>query len=177
MTRFFPLLNFILLFVIGCSNPQNESGSAQKTSVISTNTERNIYRSGDSMLEAFRRKDWNTFVKFNHPNMVQRMGGEKAFASFVSMQMTQLPDSAIRTVSLGKILQVVETGTDKQCVVEQNMEISVEGRNFNKKTYLVGQSLDGGNSWTFFDASTKTLLAPKDIKPDLSPELKIPAVK
>jgi hypothetical protein len=174
MMKYFLVVNLILFFAIACGNGQVDTSNAQQTRAIANNTERNIYRSGDSMLAAFRRKDWITFVRYNHPNMLQRMGGEKAFASFVSLQMKQLPDSAVKTVSLGKILQVVNTQNDKQCVVEQNMEISVEGRNFTKKTYLVGQSLNGGNSWTFFDASTKTLLAPKEIKPDLSSELKIP---
>ncbi len=109
--------------------------------------------------------------------MVQRMGGEQAFASFVNLQMKQIPVGAIKNVTLGKILQHVKTGKDEQCIVEQNMEISLEGNHFIKKTYLVGESLNGGNSWTFFDASTKTLLSPKDIKPDLSPELKIPAIQ
>jgi hypothetical protein len=176
MMKYLLAVYLILLVAIACNNGHNGAGNTQQTRVIANNTEKNIYQSGDSMLAAFRRKDWITFVKYNHPNMVKRMGGEQAFASFVDLQMKQFPDSAIKAVSLGNILQVVKTDKDKQCVVEQNMEINVEGRNFNKKTYLIGQCLDGGNSWTFFDASTKTLLAPIDIKPDLSPELKIPSV-
>src|SRR3954451_1169729 len=109
MMKYFPALNLILLFVVGCSNGPDEVGTTQQARVIVNNTEKNIYRSGDSMLAAFRRKDWITFVRYNHPNMVQRMGGEQAFASFVNLQMKQLPDTAIKNVSLGKILQVVKT--------------------------------------------------------------------
>jgi hypothetical protein len=41
----------------------------------------------------------------------------------------------------------------------------------------VGESLNGGNSWTFFDASNGGLVTAKDIKPNISPELTIPAKK
>jgi hypothetical protein len=57
------------------------------------------------------------------------------------------------------------------------MKMELKGISLDKTTYLVGESLDNGNTWTFFDASTKTRLTPKDIKPDISTELKMPPVK
>jgi hypothetical protein len=138
-------------------------------------TEQNIYRSGDSMLAAFKKKDWVTFVRYNHPAMTKIMGGQQAFASFIAQQMKQIPDTAIKKIELGKVLQVVKTPKDQQCVVEQNMQIVMEGVDLSRTTYLVGESLDNGKTWTFLDASTKSGVTPKQLKPDLSDELKIPA--
>ena len=137
-------------------------------------TEKSIYRCGDSMMAAFNRKDWTTFVKYNHPNMTKRMGGTAAFASFISKQMENIPDTLVKSVEMGKILQVVKTPKDEQCVVEQIIKMKLDGKVIDKKTFLVGESLDQGNSWTFFDASTKTGLTPEDIKPDISKELQLP---
>lgn len=56
------------------------------------------------------------------------------------------------------------------------MEMQMQGVTIANTTYLIGESLDDGKNWTFFDASVKAM-APKDIKPDISPELKIPEKK
>ncbi|MCW3106982.1 MAG: hypothetical protein JWQ09_1488 [Segetibacter sp.] len=167
----------VVLLMTACKEQKNKTAKTADIGVAANETEKNIYRSGDSMLAAFKRKDWMTFVKYNHPNMTKRMGGAEAFASFINVQMKQIPDSAIKSISLVKILQVVKTPKDEQCVVAQNMKMELKGISLDKTTYLVGESLDNGNTWTFFDASTKTGLTPKDIKPDISTELKIPLVK
>lgn len=172
MSRAFSVFVFLLLFACKEQNAGKNEKRAPKNE-----TEENIYRSGDSMLAAFKRKDWSSFVKYNHPNMTQRMGGAEAFASFINMQMKQIPDTVVKSLIIGRILQVVRTAKDVQCVVEQYMKMEQQGATLDKTTYLVGESLDNGKSWTFFDASTKTGLLPKDIKPDISNELKIPAIK
>jgi hypothetical protein len=156
------------LLYISCGN--------NSTHAPANKTEANIYRSADSLLAAFKRKDWPTYIKYNHPSIIKLMGGEQSYAAFIKEQMKLIPDTAIKTIEAGKILQVIKTNNDQQCVVEQNMEIHTEGTRIISTTYLVGESLDGGKNWTFFDASVSAR-APKDIKPDISPELKIPAKK
>lgn len=171
MKRIFVGLIVLLLFS-ACNEHKDKIENPRPTTKI----EQDIYRSGDSMLAAFQRKDWATFVRYNHPNMVKRMGGTEAFASFINLQMKQIPDNAIKSISLGKILQIVKTAKDLQCVVEQNTKMELQGVPVDKTTYLIGKSVDNGDQWTFFDASTKTALLPKDIKADLSNQLRIPAV-
>ncbi len=161
-----------LFAAISCKEQNSSALSGRRESL--NETEKNIYRCGDSMLAAFNRKDWMTFVKYNHPNMTRRMGGTTAFASFIAKQMDQIPDTVIRSVEMGKILQVVKTPEDEQCVVEQIIKMNLDGKIIDKKTHLVGESLDRGYNWTFFDASTKTGLTPEDIKPDVSKALKMP---
>jgi len=166
------LCSFIIIHVvIACKN-----GADKPHRNPVNETEANIYRSADSMMAAFKRKDWSTFAQYNHPAMMKMMGGPEAFASFIGEQMKQIPDTAIKKLETGKILQVVKTNNDQQCVVEQKMEMHLEGTTISNTTYLIGESLDGGKNWTFFDASTKAM-APKDIKPDISPQLKIPEKK
>ena len=165
------LLYLVLPVLLFAACAEKKSVSLHKGA---NETEQNIYRSGDSMLAAFARKDWVTFVKYNHPAMTKIMGGPQAFASFISQQMNQIPDTAIKKIELGKILQILKTPQDQQCVVEQNMQIVMEGVDLSRTTYLVGESLDNGKSWTFLDASAKSGVTAKQLKPDISDELKIP---
>ena len=137
----------------------------------------NIYRSSDSMMQAFKNKDWATFAQYNHPAMLKMMGGEEAFEKLLASQMKEIPDTAIKSIVVGKILQVVKTAQDHQCVIEQNMVMEIEKMRITSTTYLVGESLNGGKSWTFFDASGEGIIKPTDIKPNLSPEIKVPKKK
>jgi hypothetical protein len=159
---------FISTLTIACKDKSKHNAANE--------TEENIYRSADTMLAAFHRGDWLTFAKYNHPAMMKMMGGQEAFAAFIAQQMKQIPDTAIKKIEAGKILQVVKTDKDQQCVLEQYMEMHMEGVKIKNTTYLVGESLDNGKTWTFFDASPSAMQL-KDIKADISPALQIPAKK
>src|SRR5690242_19924825 len=99
------LICMITVFAaISCKEQNGAILSAR--SEPTNDTEKSIYRCGDSMMAAFNRKDWTIFVKYNHPNMTRRMGGTAAFASFIRKQMDQIPDSVIEGLEMGKILQV-----------------------------------------------------------------------
>jgi hypothetical protein len=171
------IISFILtgLVITSCNNSNSKTGNEKNTHIAHNQTEENIYRSADSMMAAFKRKDWATFAKYNHPAMAKMMGGPEAFASFINMQMQQVSDTVIKSMQPGKILQVVETDKDRQCVVEENTEMQINGMRILKTTYLIGESLDNGNTWTFLDASTG--IAPAAIKKDISPKLNIPQKK
>jgi hypothetical protein len=173
-------LFLLALAILGCKNEEDGKRNIGVLNIArngANNIEQNIYKSGDSMLAAFNRKDWKTFVQYHHPAMIKMMGGVNAYASFVSQQMKQIPDTAVKGAELGKILQVVKTPKDQQCVVEQHMKIMMEGIDLSRTTYLIGESLDNGTNWTFLDATVKSGITPKAIKPDISGDLKIPGVE
>ncbi len=50
----------------------------------------------------------------------------------------------------------------------------MDKRRITTTTYLIGESKNNGNSWTFFDASNNGNIKPADIKPNLSSKFKIP---
>ena len=178
MKRLLWLLICISTFFIACkSSNADDQANAIARNKPANEIEENIYRSADSMLAAFRRQDWQTFARYNHPAMMKMMGGPDKFVFFIKEQMKHIPDTAVKKIGAGNILQVIKTENDHQCVVEQHMHMRLEGIDINTITYLVGESLDGGKNWTFFDASSNGLVTPKDIKPDISAELTIPSLK
>lgn len=176
MTKLFGLFLVCSAFIFSCKNEpaNNETSGHHKPA---NETEENIYKAADSMMAAFKNRDWQLFAHFNHPAMQNMMGGQENFVSFIKEQMKQIPDTAIKLMDTGNILQVVKTGKDQQCVVEQNMRMVLDSIQITSTSYLVGESLDNGETWKFFDASNNGLMTTKDIKPDISPELKIPAKK
>ncbi len=157
----------LLLAFAGCGDARNPKNK----------TEEHIYRSADKMLLAFRNKDWESFVTYLHPNMIARLGGKEQMGKLMVAQMKDVPDSAIKKLEVSRIVQVKQTANDVQCIVEQQMMMHLQGAEVTSTTYLVGESLDNGKNWTFFDASNSGAADPRTIKPDLSPELNIPEKK
>lgn len=172
--KYFATLLFASLVFVACTNTNADKADVRKPA---NDIEANILRDGDSMMAAFKRKDWNTYIKYNHPNMVKMIGGHDAFYALVQQQLKQIPDQAIKSLSIGKVQQVVKTPTDQQCVVEQNLLMVLDSVQITSTTYLIGESVNDGKSWTFFDATSGGLITPKDIKANISPALKVPAKK
>ena len=159
-------LSFICAYLIG----QAQTDSASIAPIIISKA--------DSMMQMFQQRNWIQFVRFNHKGVKDLMGGDEAFISTIETQMKALPDSAVKKAGVGKLLQLVFTETDIQCVIEQIVEIHFSGMEVYAVTPLIGESKDGGKNWTFFDGSgSSPLIQNKDIKPNLSDRLIIPAVK
>lgn len=140
-------------------------------------TEAAIYRSADSMMDAFKNRNWLAFAKFTHPAMLRVMGGADNIAFMVKQQMQNVADSVIKSARIEKVLQVEKVDDELQCLVEEKIVMEMEGNRVINTSYLIGESLNQGKSWTFFDASNDGKIKPLDIKPNLSPGIKIPAKK
>lgn len=135
-----------------------------------------IRRCADSLAYGFKTKNWQLFARYSNPGMIGSMGGTDEFIQYISQTFAQVPDSAVKKYAPGKILQVIKTPGELQCIIELDAVIEVQEKRITSTSYLVGQSWDGGLFWTFFD-SQNDVNAAKTIKPDLSDLLVIPPKK
>jgi hypothetical protein len=133
-----------------------------------------ITKCADSLAFGFRTRNWDVFARYSNPAMIGTMGGKEEFTRIIAAMFGDIPDSAWKLYKPGHILQVIRSGADFQCVIEMNSIIEVDEKRVTSKSHLVGQSWDGGIFWTFFD-SQNNVLAARQIKPDLSEAIVIPA--
>jgi hypothetical protein len=133
-----------------------------------------ISKCADSLAFGFRTRNWDVFARYSNPAMIGTMGGVDAFKQFLSSTFSTIPQNAWKQYKPGSILQVVKSGADLQCVIELNSILEVEDKRVTSKSHLIGQSWDGGIFWTFFDSQNDRVAA-KQIKPDLSEVIVIPA--
>ncbi|MBI3138285.1 MAG: hypothetical protein HYZ15_06855 [Sphingobacteriales bacterium] len=148
----------------------SEAGAQFDTSFVKSQ----LLRCADSLAIGFKTRNWEVFARYSNPSIIGVMGGKAAFINFAAGVFGQIPDSAWKVYEPGNILQVIRTGPDFQAVIELRSVIEWEGRKISAVNYLIGQSWDGGSFWTFFDSQNSPKAA-KEIKPDLSDELFIPA--
>lgn len=163
MLKPFLFLPLFFLYAIA-GEAQFDTGFARK----------NITRCADSLVRGFRTKNWELFSLYSNPAIIGTMGGKAAFIQFVSQTFSTIPASAWKSYKPGNVLQVVKTPYDLQSVIELISVVEWEGKRVSSTAALVGQSWDGGLNWTFFDSQNDSN-AVKMIKPDISPEIKIPA--
>jgi len=135
---------------------------------------KNIKICADSLATGFKGRNWDLFSRYTNPSIIGTMGGRSEFINYIARAFGPIPASAWKVYEPGKVLQVINTGNDFQSVIELQSVIEWDGKRITTILYLVGQSWDGGLFWTFFD-SQNDVKAARQIKPDLSNELIIPA--
>ena len=162
MIKRLPILIFLLLLV-GTSRAQFDTSFAKA----------NIRSCTDSLVKAFKTKDWVLFARYSYPALIGSMGGTDAFISYVSTTLGQIPESAWKKYETGRILQVIKTAGDLQAIVEINSVVEWQGKRISSTHHLIAESWDGGLFWTFFDSQNDPI-ASTFIKPDLSADLVIP---
>ena len=137
----------------------------------------NIRTAANSMLESFKNKDFNSFVKYNNPNLVAMMGGENEFAGYLREEISGLKNVVFSEMKAGSVLRLVTNGKPLQCIVEQLSELIINGQPVSSVSHLIGISIDAGKTWHFADANTASAEEIKSIIPELSPLILIPRKK
>jgi hypothetical protein len=131
------------------------------------------------MATALMKNDFNTFVKYMHPNIITYAGGAD--------QMKTKMDSASQTMKrfgvqfkkywIGNPGEIIRHKNQLQTLLPQSTTLLTPMGELAVETTLVAISPDGGKSWWFIDTSVYRADKLKSILPDLNPRLVIPPQK
>lgn len=161
----------LLLIFFFCCNSIVAQLSKNDSSILA----KKIVLAVDSMTTAFKQKDLSTFSRFNYSGIKKIMGGEEAFIETIKASYKQLPDSSLKEIRAGRVHRIVKEKNSLQCIVEQILKIKVNTVTVSSISYLVGESRNNGNTWSFFDASAESIFLPNNkVMPNLSKKLIIP---
>jgi hypothetical protein len=136
-----------------------------------------IRAAADSMLMAFKQKDYRTFARFNNEKLVESLGGEENFAAFLDKQIKSLEELQFTEIRTGRIIRVMPYQNTWQCIVEQQSQVRIPEQVMSTISHLVGLSTDGGYTWHFADANQGTVEQFRTIMPELNPAMPIPKKK
>ena len=128
----------------------------------------------DSLIALFKRKDWNNYVNYMHPSVVEMIGGKEKFVSILQQSMKALESAKFDAFKNGRVLQITRANGQYQCVIESFMQMTLNGVIISGSSYDLAFSKDG-ESWFFLRIDQS--LTPETIKqlvPELSPDLKLP---
>lgn len=160
--------SFLLLFCTQQSQAQ-ESDTAIAT--------RNAMKYADSIVRANFYQDWKTYMELSNSAAIKYYGGPQQFKEHV---VTAYFRNEPKLEEKPESLRIIEMRNDIdqwQCVVEKKRETFTEGKKTIIISYLVGQSLDGGETWKFLDVSHNSLDNLANIFPAVFDDLAIPLGK
>ena len=128
----------------------------------------------DSLIALFKKKDWKSYADYMHPSIIEMVGGKENFVTTLQQSMKALEVAKFDAFKNGRVLQIVKTNGQYQCIIESFMQMTLNGMLISGSSYDLAFSTDG-NEWKFLRIDQT--FAPETIKqliPELSTDLKLP---
>ncbi|HEV8506488.1 MAG TPA: hypothetical protein VGQ53_13845 [Chitinophagaceae bacterium] len=128
---------------------------------------------------ALMKNDFETFVKYMHPNVIAYAGGkEKMKAKMDSAYAAaKLFGVSFKRYSIGTPGEIVIYKDQLQTVLPEITTIKTPMGELTVETSMIVISPDGGKNWWFIDTNVYKVEKLKSILPDISPQLVIPPQK
>jgi len=128
---------------------------------------------------ALMKNDFETFIKYMHPNIISYAGGkEKMKAKMDSAYSAmKLFGVSFKRYSIGTPGEIVSYKDQLQTVLPEITTIKTPMGELTVETSVIVISPDGGKNWWFIDTNVYKVDKLKSILPDISPNLVIPPQK
>jgi len=131
------------------------------------------------MARALLKKDYATFTRYMHPEILKKAGGQEKLIEKMDTINARSKEfgAEIKKVVIGNPGPVISYKNELQCVLPQTTEMQTVFGKLELETTLIGISNDGGKTWTFIDTSIYNIKDVKATLPSLSSDLVIPPAK
>jgi hypothetical protein len=131
------------------------------------------------MGSALMKNDFNTFIKYMHPNIIEYAGGKekmktKMDSAYAAMKLFGV---TFKRYSIGSPGNIVSYKDQLQAVLPEISTIKTPMGELTVETSMIVISPDNGKNWWFIDTNVYKVDKLKNILPDLSPKLIIPPQK
>jgi hypothetical protein len=138
-------------------------------------------RDANEMLFAFLRGDFETYLIYAHPKLIEKWGGKEKFIATLQKGYKMMRTDGHHPVkaTAGAPIQIVKAGDELHAVLP-TMEISnvpAKHGELQMPGHLVGVSRDGGKTWKFFNATALSKADVRQFLPNYNDKLKLPARK
>jgi hypothetical protein len=123
--------------------------------------------------ELFIAKDYNAYVGYVHPKVVEMMGGKKQMISFLEKSVEDMKKEGFSflAMDIGEPDQLIILPTGYQCVVPQTLVLKTVDGKLVAKSQLLAVSSDKGVTWHFIDTGGKSLEEMQKVIPELSSKI------
>ena len=138
---------------------------------------RNALLYADSIVKANFYQNWKTYIDLSCPAAIKYYGGPQQFKEHVvTIYFRNEPklEEKPETITIREMRNDMDQW---QCVVEKVRHTFINDKKAIVTTYLVGQSLDAGETWKFVDVSHNSLDNLAYIFPPVFGDLAIPLGK
>jgi hypothetical protein len=161
------LIGAIIFSVFKWGLPENNTLSKEELEKTFT---RDIKIMGTALIN----RDYNKFIKYNHPIMIQSYGGRSHLYEILDVTRNELDmaGTEIKEVRFDKILDLQKSGNDIQAVLLQTLTLTQNNQEQVQIQKMLAVSEDGGANWYYINIEGKTKDEIKQEFPALNEKLK-----
>jgi hypothetical protein len=137
---------------------------------------KSVIAQGNLMGASFLSSNYNNYLRYVHPIVIELAGGEKGMIQTLIKQKIQVKNmnTEISSISFESPSKIFQSGNELQCIITQHTKlVSKKGSVITYSSFIV-LSNDFGKSWRFIDASNKDILLLRKLIPNLSQEIILP---
>ncbi len=138
----------------------------------------NLTAQAKELETALTNKDYAKVLDLTYPKVIEIGGGREKLLAEMTKEMQSMEAEGVHLLSAtsGWPSQFVTDASGIYAVVPVTTRIKAQGGVFQTEGGLVGVSTDGGQNWTFVDATGKDQTELKKVLPNLD-KLNLPAEK
>jgi hypothetical protein len=131
------------------------------------------------MGSALMKNDFETFIKYMHPNIIAYAGGKEKMKTKMDSAYSamKLFGVSFKRYSIGSPGEIVNFKNQLQAVLPEITTIKSPLGELTVETSMIVISPNGGKNWWFIDTNVYKVDKLKGILPDVSPNLVIPPQK
>jgi hypothetical protein len=123
--------------------------------------------------------NYETIIKYTHPNLLNMMGGREAMLSMLKTSMEEVGKQgiSIESITMGEPGSTVQAGDEIHCILPQTLIMKIGEARMRSEGHLLCISQDKGKNWFFLDVSGIDHTNIKTILPNYNFDLKFPEKK
>jgi hypothetical protein len=106
----------------------------------------------DSLIKADHFEKWSTYADLVPDGVIKHYGGKDGYVDYVLKSRAHFYSTIEEDAPVTKIQTLLREDGQWQCVIRESRYIHRDDKKLHIITYLVGQSMDDGQTWRLFDA-------------------------
>ena len=163
------VLLFLILVSAGCKSASPRQAQAVPSPPAATGSYPNLTAQTKQLEDAFSRKDYGKVVDLTYPKMVELAGGREKMLAETIREVQSMEAEGVQIISstYAAPSQFVSDSTGIYAVIPVVSKVKATDGIFQTEGTLIAVSTDGGQSWTFVDASGKDQTELKKVLPNL----------
>lgn len=112
----------------------------------------------NEMGSALKNGDFELFLAYNHPIMIEGLGGKEKIIDLLTKSMAEMKSSgkAIKSINVLDILDISDSDYGTQVLFTQEVIYSTAGADIKEVQKVIAISGDGGIVWHYINTSGKT---------------------
>jgi hypothetical protein len=169
----------VLVFVVACNSapPAASPVAGNSPAAATTDNYPSLAVQAKEVNDALLRKDYQKVLDLTYPKVIELAGGRDKMLATMTKELKDIEAEGVTLISssAGTPTQFLHDAGKIYAVLPLTLKVKAKDGVFQSSGALIGISADGGQNWTFIDASGKDQKELKTLLAETLDKLKLPS--